>query len=53
MSGLAVAANLGATSFLAAVSSLGLNDSLSTCHGCTFFVPVNAAFTSANLNSLS
>lgn len=50
-SGLALAANLGATSYVDAVSSLGLNTTVAACVGCTFFVPVNAAFSSSNLSS--
>ncbi|WVQ62602.1 uncharacterized protein L199_000748 [Kwoniella botswanensis] len=47
-SGLAIAANLGATSAISAISDAGLNDTLSSeCHGCTFFIPVNAAIDGA------
>ncbi|WWC66775.1 uncharacterized protein I206_100680 [Kwoniella pini CBS 10737] len=56
-SGLAITANLGATSAISAISSSGLNNTLSqNCHGCTFFIPVNKAFESAaqstNITSL-
>ncbi|WVW81884.1 hypothetical protein I302_103883 [Kwoniella bestiolae CBS 10118] len=47
-SGLAIAANLGANLAISAISSAGLNDTLSAeCHGCTFFIPVNAAIDGA------
>jgi hypothetical protein len=52
LSGLAIEANLGATSFVGVASSLYLNASLEACHGCTFFVPVNAAWSNfTGLNS--
>ncbi|WWC58206.1 uncharacterized protein I303_100742 [Kwoniella dejecticola CBS 10117] len=47
-SGLAISANLGATSAISAISSANLNDTLyQQCHGCTFFIPVNNAFENA------
>lgn len=45
---LAEAANLGATSAISLISSLGLNDTLESCRGCTFLIPVNDAFASAD-----
>ena len=53
LSGLAIAANLEAISFLDILSSLNLNDSFSTCHACTFLVPVNHTFASANISAFS
>ncbi|WWC85882.1 uncharacterized protein L201_000749 [Kwoniella dendrophila CBS 6074] len=46
--GLSLTANMGATSAISAISSSGLNETLSNhCHGCTFFIPVNNAFDQA------
>ncbi|WWD22476.1 hypothetical protein CI109_106969 [Kwoniella shandongensis] len=49
-SGLALEANLGATSAVNNIASLGLNDTVATCHGCTFFIPVNSAFDNDTAN---
>ncbi|WVR03513.1 hypothetical protein IAU60_000504 [Kwoniella sp. DSM 27419] len=43
-SGLAILANMGATSYIAAIQAVNSKDSFASCHGCTFFVPVNRAF---------
>ncbi|WVF66112.1 hypothetical protein IAT40_000851 [Kwoniella sp. CBS 6097] len=48
--GLAILANMGATSYVEFISGLGLQDRLASCHGCTFFVPVNRAFEEAGNN---
>ncbi|WRT63765.1 uncharacterized protein IL334_000690 [Kwoniella shivajii] len=51
-SGLAISANLGATSALSTISSTGLNETLSQdCYGCTFFIPVNSAFAAASAST--
>ncbi|WVQ93742.1 hypothetical protein IAU59_000819 [Kwoniella sp. CBS 9459] len=48
--GLALLANMGATAYVNFTSALGLHDRLSTCHGCTLFVPVDRAFEEAGSN---
>ncbi|OCF45154.1 hypothetical protein I317_00956 [Kwoniella heveanensis CBS 569] len=45
--GLALLANMGATSYVDFTAVLSLHDRLASCHGCTFFVPVNRAFEEA------
>ncbi|WVQ76224.1 hypothetical protein IAR50_005889 [Cryptococcus sp. DSM 104548] len=48
---LALAAPDGALEFASLISSLGWNDTVEECHGCTFLVPVDDAFRSARVNS--
>ncbi|KAK4688874.1 hypothetical protein P7C73_g1225, partial [Tremellales sp. Uapishka_1] len=52
---LAIEAQAGATSFLSFAAGLGLTQTLTSCKGCTFLVPVDAAFQANQtlLNTLS